>query len=65
MDFDTEKEGRRIARVTFYMLDKKPEALRAAEMAGSDRLDGQVTWEEVAQILNEDSVKRRFFRENS
>lgn len=65
VDFDTEKEGRRIARITFYMLDKKPEALRAAEMAGSDRLDGQVTWEEVAQILNEDSVKRRFFRENS
>ena len=65
VDFDTEKEGRRIARVTFYMLDKKPEALRTAEMAGSDRLDGQVTWEEVAQILNEDSVKRRFFRENS
>ena len=64
IDYDTEKEGRRFSRVIFYMAGKKPEALRAAELRGSCKLDGQVSMEEIEQILREETKKKRFFREN-
>lgn len=57
------KEGRKIARVTFYMVGKKKSALLEAERAISDALDGQI---DLSELLKESrsSVKAQFLREN-
>lgn len=57
------KEGRKVARVTFYMVDKKKSALLEAERAISDALDGQI---DLLELLteSESSVKSQFLREN-
>lgn len=65
--WDVEKEGRKVTRVIFYMADKSPEALLDAKKAGGEKMDGQITIEEIMAQLpdEEDSVKAKFFRENS
>lgn len=57
------KEGRKVARVTFYMVGKKKSALLEADRAISDALDGQI---DLLELLTESdsSVKRQFLREN-
>lgn len=57
------KEGRKVARVTFYMVGKKKSALLEADRAISDALDGQI---DLLELLteSESSVKRQFLREN-
>lgn len=62
--YDTEKEGRKVTRVIFYMAGKGQQALLAAKKAGSEKLDGQVTLDEIMKVIKEDSVKKQFFREN-
>lgn len=57
------KEGRKVVRVTFYMVGKKKTALLEAERAISDALDGQI---DLLELLteSESSVKAQFLREN-
>ena len=64
--YDVEREGRKVTRVIFYMADKKPEALIEAKRAIQEKLDGQLTIDEIiANFDEEDSVKRKFMRENA
>lgn len=64
--WDIEKEGKKVTRVIFYMADKSDDALLNAKRAIRDKLDGQVTIEDIlAQLPDEDeSVKAKFMREN-
>lgn len=63
--YDAKKEGRRIARIEFYMLGKKPGEILETQMLIQDELDGQYTiWDYRLQEESEESVKARFFREN-
>lgn len=57
------KEGRKVARVTFYMVGKKRADLLEADKAISDALDGQI---DLLSFLeeNQNSVKAQFLREN-
>lgn len=57
------KEGRKVVRVTFYMVGKKKTALLEADRAIHDALDGQI---DLLELLteSESSVKRQFMREN-
>lgn len=57
------KEGRKVVRVTFYMVGKKKTALLEADRAIHDALDGQI---DLLELLteSESSVKRQFLREN-
>lgn len=57
------KEGRKVVRVTFYMVGKKKSALLEADRAISDALDGQI---DLLELLteSESSVKMQFLREN-
>lgn len=62
--YDTEKEGRRVARVIFYMAHKSKEALIAAKIEGSNAMDGQMDIFEVLENARQDSVKKQFWEEN-
>lgn len=62
--YDTEKEGRKITRVIFYMAGKSKDALTQAKLDGAEALDGQMDIFEVLQGY-ENSVKTKFFRENN
>jgi plasmid replication initiation protein len=64
--WDVEKEGKKVTRVIFYMAKKNADALLDAKRAIQDKLDGQLTIEDIlAQLPDEaDSVKARFYREN-
>lgn len=64
--YEVKKEGRRFARVEFYMAEKKGRELVDAKLAGEAELDGQVDLFENLKALQAegDSVKERFFREN-
>lgn len=62
--YDTEKEGRKITRVIFYMAGKSKEALTKAQLEGSEALDGQLDIFEVLQDC-ENSVRTQFWRENN
>lgn len=64
--WDTQKEGRKVTRVIFYMANKGQEALWDAQKAGTARLDGQVDMETFleSQTMGTESVKERFQREN-
>lgn len=57
------KEGRKVVRVTFYMVGKKKTDLLEAERAISDALNGQI---DLSELLKESrsSVKAQFLREN-
>lgn len=61
--WEPEKEGRRIAKIYFYMLDKKKEDLIEAQRAGLEQLDGQINYSELLESI-QNSVKSQFFREN-
>lgn len=64
--WDVEKEGKKVTRVIFYMAKKNADALLDAKRAIQNKLDGQLTIEDIlAQLPDEaDSVKARFYREN-
>lgn len=64
--YDTKKEGRRVARVEFYMAEKRGKELIDAKRAGEEVLDGQVDlFEQLEQLRAEgESVKEQFLREN-
>jgi len=65
--YDTEKEGRRVTRVIFYMAGKGRQALLEAKKAGVEKLDGQMDIEDFLKEMREKektSVKAQFFREN-
>ena len=65
--YDTEKQGRKVTRVTFYMAGKSRQALLEAKKAGVEKLDGQIDFEELMKEIREkenNSVKAQFFREN-
>lgn len=62
--WEPQKEGRRVARVVFYMLKKKNSELITAERAVADALDGQVDFDTLVQQMNEEtSIKREFFKD--
>lgn len=63
---DTQKEGRKVTRVIFYMADKSDAALLDAKKAIQEKLDGQLSIEDIMAQLpdEEDSVKAKFFRDN-
>lgn len=63
--YDTEKQGRRVARVIFYMANKGKKALIQAKMNRSDELDGREAFDErIEKALDPNSVRNRFFAEN-
>lgn len=64
--WDVEKEGKKVTRVIFYMADKSDDALLDAKRAIRDKLDGQLTIEDILAQLpdEEESVKAKFIREN-
>lgn len=64
--WDVEKEGKKVTRVIFYMADKSDDALLNAKLAIRDKLDGQLTIEDILAQLpdEEESVKAKFMREN-
>ena len=62
---DTQKEGRKVTRVIFYMAKKDQKALLEAKRAGVDRLDGQLDFDALlAELQRGDSVKAQFWAEN-
>lgn len=63
--YDTKKEGRRVARVEFYMIGKKPLEILETQMTIQEELDGQYSlFDRRQQEDEQESVKSRFFREN-
>lgn len=64
--WDVQKEGKKVARVIFYMADKSDSALLDAQKAIQDKLDGQVSFDELQDELRkaESSVKAEFFKNN-
>ena len=66
MDVVKEGRGGRITRVIFYMAEKSDDALLDAKRAIRDKLDGQLTIEDILAQLpdEEESVKAKFMREN-
>lgn len=61
--YDTQKEGRRIAVVTFFMAEKNKDELLDTGRAIQENLDGQVSFEEMVRELDE-SVRAKFYREH-
>ena len=57
------KEGRKVARVIFFMAEKKKADLLDADRAINDALDGQVDMLELMQE-SQNSVKAQFLKEN-
>ena len=57
------KEGRKVARVIFFMAEKKKADLLDAERAINDALDGQIDILELMQE-SQDTVKAKFLAEN-
>ena len=62
--WDVEREGRKVVRVVFYMIEKNQDDLLEANRAISDTLDGQIDWSEVMEEYqnSQNSVKTEFFR---
>lgn len=62
--WEPQREGRRVARITFYMVGKKKAELLKAERAVIDALDGQIDFDTLVQQMNEESsIKREFFKD--
>lgn len=61
--FDTEKEGRKIARVTFFMAGKSKDDLTRTNIEIYRHLDGQLSLDDFLDDFNQ-SVRARFFKEN-
>ena len=65
MDVVKEGRGGRVVRVIIYMAEKNEAALLDAKRAIYDKLDGQLSIEDImAQLPDEESIKMRFMREN-
>lgn len=65
--WDTQKEGRRITRVIFYMAEKSDDDLLDAKRAIQEKLDGQLSIQDIMARLPDDqgeSIRERFAREN-
>lgn len=65
--WDVQKEGRKITRVIFYMADKSDDALLDAKRAIQEKLDGQLSIEDIMTRLpdeGKESVREKFMREN-
>lgn len=64
--WDVQKEGKKVTRVIFYMAEKGDAALLDAKQAIQEKLDGQLSIEDIMAQLpdEEDSVKAKFFRDN-
>jgi len=53
----TEKEGRKVTRITFVMTDKSPTDLFEAKRQGTEKMDGQMDFEALlAEIRNKDML---------
>lgn len=63
IDWDTEKEGRKVTRVNFYMLKKKKHELRDVNSVINEKLNGPTDWDNVTQEAR-NSVRYHFFEEN-
>lgn len=59
--WDTEKEGKKVSRVIFYMVKKQKDELLRASQARNDALDGEF---DIPHEKEEDTVKAKFIREN-
>lgn len=57
------KEGRRVARVNFYMVGKRKAELLEADRAITDALDGQIDIQDLLKE-NQSSIKEQFLKEN-
>lgn len=63
--YDTQKEGRKVTRVIFYMAKKGKRALLDAKRAGAEELDGQLDFSALLEELQRgDSVKQQFWAAN-
>ena len=64
--WDVQKEGKKVTRVVFYMADKSDSAILDVKKAIQDKLDGQVSFDELREELRkaESSVKAEFFKDN-
>ena len=62
--YETEKEGRKVARITFYMLEKDSQQKFEAKQTAIRELDGQLSVDDVNALIEteKDSVKGKFFR---
>lgn len=61
--YDTEKEGRKIARVTFFMAGKGKQALTETNLKIYQHLDGQMSIEDFMEEFD-NSVRAQFWRDN-
>lgn len=61
--YDTEKEGRKVVRVTFFLAGKGKKALLETDLKVYQHLDGQMSLDDFMEGFNE-SVRARFMREN-
>lgn len=61
--YDTEKEGRRIARVNFFMAGKSKDALTKTHIEIGHALDGQMSIEDFIREFDQ-SIQAQFNREN-
>lgn len=59
------KEGRKVVRMVFYMVEKNGNDLLEAEKAGNDQIEGQIELEDIlAEYEARSKVKEEFFKEN-
>lgn len=64
--WDVQRNGKKVTRVEFYMVEKDTDELLDTQRAIQDVLDGQVTMDEQMEQLriSEETVKEKFLREN-
>lgn len=61
--YDTEKEGRKVVRVTFFLAGKSKKALLETDLKVYQHLDGQMSLDDFMEGFNE-SVRARFMQDN-
>jgi len=61
--FDTQREGRKVTRVNFFMVNKTEAALLETERLIEEELDGQINMDELIEERR-NSVEAKFFRDN-
>lgn len=61
--YDTEKEGRKVVRVIFFLAGKGKKALLETDLKVYQHLDGQISLDDFMDGFNE-SVRAKFMREN-
>lgn len=62
--YSEEREGRKVARVSFYMAKKSPSAILDTKYECSKSLDGEKTLEDISAEEIENDVRLKFLREN-